>query len=181
MRVEIRFAGLGGQGIVKAGLIIATAACIYYNKNAALTQFYEPESRGKISRSDVIISDDKIDFPVVTEPDILVLMAQRAYNKYAESVKRDGIIILDPDMIPHEKKIENADIFRVPAMRIAEILGERITVNVVMLGALTAVTGIVDKEAIIKAMRENLPKELEEINLKAFKRGHEYGLKLTES
>lgn len=174
MRVEIRFVGLGGQGIIKAGLITATAACIYCNKNAVLTQSYGPESRGRISRSEVIISDDEIDFPMATEPDILVLMAQYAYDRYADSVKKGGIIILDPDLIPREKKIENAKVFRIPATRIAESLGERIAANIVMLGALTAITGVIDVEAMIKAIRENIPEGLE-VNLEAFKRGYEYG------
>lgn len=175
MRVEIRFVGLGGQGIVKAGLITAIAACIYCNKKVVLTQSYGPESRGRISRSEVIISDDEIDFPMVTEPDILVLMAQNAYDRYVENIKKNGIMILDPDMIPHEKKIENVRIFRVPAMRIAENLGERITANIVMLGSLTAITGVIDREAMIKAIRKNVPRGLEEVNLEAFKRGYEYG------
>lgn len=178
MRVEIRFAGLGGQGIVRAGLITATAACIYCNKNAALTQSYEPESRGRTSKSDVIISDGEIDFPVVIEPDVLVLMAQRAYDRYAESVKEGGMIILDPDMITHEKDIKDVRIFRVPATRIAESLGERITANVVMLGALTSIAGILSREAMIKAIKDNVPRNLEETNLKAFEKGYEYGEKL---
>lgn len=181
MRVEIRFAGFGGQGIIKSGIITATAACIYGGKHAVQTQSYGPESRGGACRSEVVISDDEIDFPKVLEPDILVLMSQHAYNEYVENVKKNGIIILDPDMIPNEKKLENVKVFRVPAVRIAEELGVKIVANIIMLGALTAITGTVDKEAMIKAIKANVPKELEEINLKAFEKGYEYGRKLVES
>lgn len=178
MRVEIRFAGFGGQGIIKSGIITAMAACIYGAKNAVQTQSYGPESRGGACRSEVIISDMEIDFPKVTEPDILVLMSQHAYNEYAETVKKGGTIILDPDMIPNEKKIEGVKIFRVPATRMAEELGRRIVANVVMLGAFAAITGIVDKEALKESIKANIPKGTEELNLKAFEVGYEYGKKL---
>lgn len=181
MRVEIRFAGFGGQGIIKSGIITAMAACIYGGKHAVQTQSYGPESRGGACRSEVVVSDDEIDFPKVLEPDILVLMSQHAYNEYVESVKKNGIIILDPDMIPYEKKLENVKVFRVPATRMAEELGMRIVANVVMLGAFTAITGAVEKEAMIKAIEANVPKGLEEINLKAFEKGYEYGRKLVKS
>jgi len=180
MRVEIRFAGFGGQGIIKSGIMVATAACIYCGKHAVQTQSYGPESRGGACKSEVVIADDEIDFPKVTEPDILVVMSQHAYNEYAETVKKGGIIILDPDMIPNEKKLEGVTIFRVPATKMAEELGRKIIANVVMLGAFTAITKMVDKEAIKESVKANVPKGTEELNLKAFEVGYEYGKKLVE-
>jgi 2-oxoglutarate ferredoxin oxidoreductase subunit gamma len=181
MRIEIRFAGFGGQGIIKSGIMTAAAACLYCGKNAVQTQSYGPESRGGACRSEVVISDEEIDFPKVMEPDILVLMSQHAYNEYAETVKKGGVIILDPDMIPNEQKIEGVKVFRVPATRMAETLGRRIVANVVMLGAFAAITGIVNKEAFKKSLKMNVPKEAEELNLKAFEIGYEYGKKLVRS
>jgi 2-oxoglutarate ferredoxin oxidoreductase subunit gamma len=180
MRVEIRFAGFGGQGIIKSGIMVAAAACIYGGKYAVQTQSYGPESRGGACKSEVVIADDEIDFPKVTEPDILVVMSQHAYNEYAETVKKGGIIILDPDMIPNEKKLEGVTIFRVPATKMAEELGRKIIANVVMLGAFTAITKMVDKEAIKESVKANVPKGTEELNLKAFEVGYEYGKKLVE-
>jgi 2-oxoglutarate ferredoxin oxidoreductase subunit gamma len=180
MRVEIRFAGFGGQGIIKSGIMVAAAACIYSGKHAVQTQSYGPESRGGACKSEVVIADEEIDFPKVTEPDILVVMSQHAYNEYAETVKKGGIIILDPDMIPNEKKIEGVTIFRVPATKMAEELGRKIIANVVMLGAFTAITKMVDKEAIKESVKANVPKGTEELNLKAFEVGYEYGKKLVE-
>ncbi|MEM3464785.1 MAG: 2-oxoacid:ferredoxin oxidoreductase subunit gamma [Candidatus Bathyarchaeia archaeon] len=180
MRIEIRFAGFGGQGIIKSGIMVATAACIYGGKHAVQTQSYGPESRGGACRSEVVIADDEIDFPKVTEPDILVVMSQHAYNEYAETVKKGGTIILDPDMIPNEREIEGVKVFRVPATRMAEELGRRIVANVVMLGAFAAITGIVDREALKESIKANVPKETEELNLKAFEIGYEYGKKVVE-
>ncbi len=71
MRTEIRFAGFGGQGIIKSGIITAAAASIYGGKNAVQTQSYGPESRGGACKSEVVISEEEIDFPKVVEPDIL--------------------------------------------------------------------------------------------------------------
>ncbi len=181
MRVEIRFAGFGGQGIIKSGIITAAAACIYAGKNAVQTQSYGPESRGGACKSEVVIAEEEIDFPKVTEPDVLVVMSQHAYNEYAENVKPGGTIILDADMIPHEKELTGVKIFRIPATRIAEELGRKIVANIVMLGAFSAVIGLVDKDALKKSVKANVPKGTEELNLKAFEKGYEYGKKLLES
>lgn len=181
MRVEIRFAGFGGQGIIKSGIMVAAAACIYGGKQAVQTQSYGPESRGGACRSEVVIADGEIDFPKVTEPDILVVMSQHAYHEYAETVKRGGTIILDPDMIPNERELKDVKVFRVPATRIAEELGRRIVANVVMLGAFTAITEAVDKKAIVESIKANVPTGTEKLNLKAFESGYEYGKKIAEA
>ncbi|MEM2104205.1 MAG: 2-oxoacid:ferredoxin oxidoreductase subunit gamma [Candidatus Bathyarchaeia archaeon] len=180
MRLEIRFAGFGGQGIIKSGIMTAMAACIYEGKHAVQTQSYGPESRGGACRSDVVISDAEIDFPKVAEPDILVAMSQHAYNEYAERVKKGGIIILDPDMIPHEKRLENVKVYRVPATRMAEELGRKIVANVIMLGAFSAITRLTSKEAVKESVKANVPKGTEELNLKAFEKGFKCGRKLVE-
>jgi 2-oxoglutarate ferredoxin oxidoreductase subunit gamma len=175
MRVEVRFAGFGGQGIIKSGIIVAGAACIHGGKNAVQTQSYGPESRGGACKSEVVISDEEIDFPKVVEPDFLVVMSQHAYTEYAEDVKHGGTVILDPDMIPREKGLKNARVFRVPATKIAEELGRRIVANIVMLGAFVAITRLLDEEAVKESVKENIPRGTEELNLAAFEKGYEYG------
>ncbi len=181
MRIEIRFAGFGGQGIIKSGIIVAAAACIYSGKNAVQTQSYGPESRGGACKSEVVISEAEIDFPKVVEPDILVVMSQHAYNEYAEDVKPDGTIILDPDMIPHEKDLKNAKVFRIPATKIAEELGRKIVANIVMIGAFVAITNVLDENAVKESIKVNVPKGTEELNLTAFEKGCEYGKNLLKS
>jgi len=175
MRVEVRFAGFGGQGIIKSGIIIGTAACIYARKNAVQTQSYGPESRGGACKSEVVITEDEIDFPKVIKPDILIAMSQHAYNEYAEDLKSGGILIMDSHMIPHEKEIGKTQVFRVPATKIAEKIGKRIVANIVMLGAVAAITNLLDKKAIREAIKGNVPRGTEKLNLKAFERGYEYG------
>jgi len=175
MRVEVRFAGFGGQGIIKSGIIVAAAASIHENKNAVQTQSYGPESRGGACKSEVVISEEKIDFPKVVDPDVLVVMSQHAYNDYAEDVKSGGTVILDPDMIPHEKNLRNLNIYRVPATKMAEGLGRKIVANIVMLGAFISITRLLDEKAMKESIKENIPKGTEELNLAAFEKGFEYG------
>jgi 2-oxoglutarate ferredoxin oxidoreductase subunit gamma len=175
VRVEVRFAGFGGQGIIKSGIIVAAAASIHADKNAVQTQSYGPESRGGACKSEVVISEEEIDFPKVVEPDVLVVMSQHAYNDYAEDVKPGGTVILDPGMIPREKNLKNLEVYRVPATKIAEQLGRKIVANIVMLGAFTAITELLDEKALKESIKENIPKGTEELNLAAFEKGFEYG------
>jgi len=175
VRVEVRFAGFGGQGIIKSGIIVAAAASIHADKNAVQTQSYGPESRGGACKSEVVMSEEEIDFPKVVEPDVLVVMSQHAYNDYAEDVKSGGTVILDPGMIPREKNLKNLEVYRVPATKIAEQLGRKIVANIVMLGAFTAITELLDEKALKESIKENIPKGTEELNLAAFEKGFEYG------
>ncbi|HVP26776.1 MAG TPA: 2-oxoacid:ferredoxin oxidoreductase subunit gamma [Candidatus Bathyarchaeia archaeon] len=181
MRVEIRFAGFGGQGIIKSGIIIAAAAAIYGGKNAVQTQSYGPESRGGACKSEVVVSEEEIDFPKVVEPEVLVLMSQHAYNDYAEDLKTGGTMIIDPDMIPTERELKNMKVYRVPATKIAEELGRRIVANIVMIGAFVAITSILDKDVVRESIKANIPKGTEELNLNAFEKGYEYGKNLLKS
>jgi 2-oxoglutarate ferredoxin oxidoreductase subunit gamma len=178
VRLEIRIAGFGGQGIIRAGLILATAAAIYGGKNAVETQSYGPESRGGACKSEVVISDGEIDFPKVTEPDVLIAMSQEAYNTYVDTVKKRGSLFLDSDLVPKEKVTSHVRVFRVPATKIAEEVGKSLVANVVMLGALTSITNLVSPKSIKKSILSTIPKGTEKLNLTAFKRGYDYGKRL---
>jgi len=180
LRLEIRVAGFGGQGIIRAGLIIAMAASLFEDKDAVQTQSYGPESRGGSCRSEVVISDEEIDFPKVTDPDILVVMSQAAYTRYIDALKSGGTLVLDPDMIPQQKDTQNIRVYNVPATKMAEEMGKTIIANVIMLGALTSITNMVDAESMKKAILSNIPKGTEKLNLEAFEKGYEYGKKLRE-
>ena len=178
MRLEIRVAGFGGQGIISAGLMLAVAASIHDNRNAVQTRSYGPESRGGACKSEVVISDGEIDFPRVTEPDVLIVMSQEAYNIYVDNVKKGGTLLLDSDLVPKEKATPHIRVFRVPATKIAENVGKTLVANVVMLGALTSITNLVSVESIKKSVFSNIPKGTKKLNLAAFKRGYDYGKRL---
>jgi len=168
----VRISGLGGQGVVLAGQILGRAA-VYDGKNAVLTQSYGAEARGSIAKSEVIISDDKIGFPMVRRCDILVAMNQEALDRHLKDLKEDGVLIVDSAYV---KKIPDtkAKIFKIPATEHAQkAFGDRIYANMLMLGALTKVTSIVSEKAMKKAIQDAVTKNIADINKEAYNKGKE--------
>jgi len=181
MRTEIRFAGFGGQGIIRSGLILSMAVCIYGDKNAVQTQSYGPESRGGSCKSEVVIADEEIDFPKVDNPDIVVIMSQEAYHKYVSTTKKGATILVDPNRVTDRSDPASTKIYDIPATKFAEEMGKTIVANVVMLGALTVITNIVTPEAMKKAVLRNVPRGTEKLNMAAFEKGYGYGKQLLKS
>jgi len=172
-RIEIRISGLGGQGVVLAGEILGRAAA-YDRKHVVQTQSYGAEARGSAAKSEVIISDSKIGFPKVRKCDVLVAMSQSAVERHLKDLKEKGTLIVDEDTVEHMPKTK-AKVFRIPATKTAQkLLKSRLYANVVMLGALTKITGIVKEEAVKKAITDSVP----ETAIKANIRGLREGLKL---
>lgn len=179
MYQEIRFAGFGGQGIILAGYITGRAVTIYDKLFATLVQNYGPESRGGACSAQLIISDEPISYPNLTRPDILVVMSQEAWNKYAGEVKPGGIMLVEEDMVTVEKPRPDIKMVRIPATRLAEEIGKKMVANIVMLGALTATAKIIPEKAMQSAIKSAVPPGTEDLNLKAFRKGFEYASNLT--
>jgi 2-oxoglutarate ferredoxin oxidoreductase subunit gamma len=169
-RIEIRFGGSGGQGVVLAARILGEAA-VLDGKNVLQTQAYGAEARGSLTKSEVIISDGKIGFPAVRELDLLVTMSQEAANSLVKGLKETGTLIIDSSnviKVPETKAV----IHRLPITETAKKeLGKGFYANMVMLGALTGITGVVTSESVEKALRESLAEKHTEINIKAFREG----------
>ena len=166
MRTEIRMAGFGGQGVVLAGRLLGEAA-IRDGKRAVQTQSYGPESRGGAARSEVVISDEAIDYPKVIQADILVALSQTAFDKFRPAVKDNGKIIVDSDLVkPDDDRID-----AVPFSKTADDLGKRMVANSVMLGYLVASTGVIGTQSMETTVREMVPEHTVEINLEAFRKG----------
>jgi 2-oxoglutarate ferredoxin oxidoreductase subunit gamma len=178
-RTEIRLAGEGGQGMILAGIILAEAAAIYDGKNAVQSQSYGPEARGGASRSEVIISEDEIDFPEVILPNILVALSQMAYDKYAANLSPDGLLIVDDDRV---KNVSGDKVIKLPIGRIAlEVTGKGITANTVALGILVGLTGLVNRSALEQAVAAHSPKGTVEMNSKALQAGFEQAEMILET
>ncbi len=174
-RIEIRLGGLGGQGIVKSGVILGEAASVYGGKEAVTTQSYGPESRGSACKSELIISDTPIDYPLVQAPDILVCLSTEAFVKYSPDLKDGGIAIIDKDLVKAGDIKRNIRIFRIPADTTArEVLKNRLVTNVVMLGAFTAISQIVSPDAVREAIAKAFPRFIE-LNRRAFDEGYRLG------
>ena len=180
MRKEIRFGGFGGQGIISAGNITGKAASIFEDKNAVLIQSYGPEARGGACSADVVIEDEKIDYPQITVPEILVLMSQEAYEKYSGEIRDGGIMLLEEDLVEDVDQPEGITQYKIPATKIAEDLGHKIVANVVMLGALVALTEAVDEKKMKESVLSSVPEGTEDLNERAFESGIEYGAKLVK-
>jgi len=172
MKMQIRLAGVGGQGVVLAGVILGEAGAIE-GLNVVQTQDYSSASRGGHSTADVIISKEPIYDLIVTKADVLVALAQLGYSTTKGSLKKEGLLIVDTDLVKPDREFIGA-----PFTRLAEEkTGTALTVNMVALGYLVAKTGIVKKESVEKAIGRRVPKGTEEINLKAFRVGYEEGLR----
>ena len=169
-RHEVRLGGTGGQGVILAGILLAEAA-IRDGKNAAQTQSYGPEARGGASRSEVVISDGEIHYPKVIQADITLCMSQEACDRYGGQVRPDGLLILDSD---HVTRAPTTRAVRVPLTQIArEVAGREIVANVVGLGLLAGMTGIVSRKALEAAVRNRAPRGTADVNLKALAAGFE--------
>lgn len=175
---EIKFGGLGGQGVILAGIITGKAAALFDNKEATLTQAFGPEARGSACSAQVVVSDGKILYPYVTRPRILVSMSQDAYNKFSPEVANGGLLLIEQDMVKPDPIPNDAKVFGVPATRIAEELGRRMVLNIVMVGFFTSVAKVVGVDAMRKAVEDSVPRGTTDLNLKAFDRGFEWGEKL---
>jgi 2-oxoglutarate ferredoxin oxidoreductase subunit gamma len=177
---EIRFSGFGGQGIIRCGLIAGKALSLYDNKHATMTQSFGPEARGSACSSQVVVSEDKVLYPYITQPEILVSMSQDAYDQYEPNLRDDGLLIIDTDLVKPKASRAKIKTYAVPSTRIAEELGNRITANLVMMGFFTAVTKIASPDSIKKALPGLVPDRFLGLNIKAFDKGYEYGLKVLD-
>jgi len=171
MKAGIRISGFGGQGIVLSGVIVGKAA-VFQGLNAVQTQSYGPEARGGSTKSEVVISNEEIDYPKVESASVSLIMSQEAFYKYALRTKREGIIIYDPELIPDHNIEGDFKLAEINATRIASELGTKIVANIVMLGAFNEICNLLSKESMTLAIKDSIPKMLD-LNLSAFEAGRE--------
>jgi len=173
---EIRIAGFGGQGVILSAIVLGKAASIYQGAFATMTQNFGPEARGGACSAQLVVSDSPVLYPYVTVPDILVVMSQEAYVKFGAELKDGGIMIVEQDLVRVADLKKNIQVYSIPATRIAEELGKRMVLNSVMVGFFTAVTQLLEPDAVRKAVADSVPPNFRELNLKAFERGLESGI-----
>lgn len=173
-RYEIRIAGFGGQGVVTIGKILGTAAALYDKKNAVQTQSYGPESRGGACKSEVVLSDGEIHYPKVRSADVLVALSQTALDAYLKDLKPGGLLIIDPLTVIKEVHRTDIRLAKVPTAEIALKVGDKKFQNIVALGALASLTGMISPKALETAIRGTVPPKTLSKNLEAFQKGIEY-------
>jgi 2-oxoglutarate ferredoxin oxidoreductase subunit gamma len=170
---EMRLAGLGGQGLILAGIIVAEAAGIYEGKEVAQTQAYGAEARGGFSRSDVVMRDEEILFPKASKLDFLLAMSQSAYEENLPSLKKGGTLLVDSTYV---SEVSGTNMFAIPFSRIAkQKFGRENVANIIALGAITRVFPVISEKSMEKAVLNRVPKRFIEMNKQAFKEGVNLG------
>ena len=171
-RHEIRLSGSGGQGIILAATLLADAA-VATGGEVIATQSYGPEARGGASKAEVIVSDAEIDYPEVTSPVITVCLSQEAFDAYAAQTVPGGLVVYDERLV-QAVELPGRRVVGLPFTHIAEQeLGRAIAANIVMLGALQELSGLVSAEQLADAVRRRLPAKIVELNLRALMLGRE--------
>ncbi|MDP6778177.1 MAG: 2-oxoacid:acceptor oxidoreductase family protein [Candidatus Latescibacteria bacterium] len=172
-RTEVRIGGFGGQGVVLSGVLLGQAA-LNDGKYAVQQQSYGAEARGGAARSEVIVSDEPVLYPEVISPGVMAVLSQAALDRYVGDLLPDGILVVDADLvseIPEDLRAE------VHGGRFSEVagkeLGRPIVANMVMLGFLGEISGVVSREGLEASVASGVPKGTEALNLKALKRGME--------
>ncbi len=158
-RYEVRIGGFGGQGVVTMAVVAGETASLYDKKFVVQTQSYGPEARGGASKSELVISDEEVDFPKVQAPDVFVVLSRAAYLEYVAGLKDDGILIVDEDLVQIESDVpKTMKVYKIPATRIADReVGSKQATNVVMLGAFAVITKILSIEGLKARIEEKWP------------------------
>ncbi len=173
---QILIAGFGGQGVLFAGKVLAYKG-LTENKQISWLPSYGPEMRGGTANCSVIVSDTPVGSPIVSEPDILIVMNLPSLDKYENAVVKGGYVFADSTLI--ERKVERKDVkaFYIPATKMARELGVPTLANMILLGKVIKETGAVSidglKDALVKTVSAK-HQDLVEANLKAIEAGYRY-------
>ncbi|NLN76845.1 MAG: 2-oxoacid:ferredoxin oxidoreductase subunit gamma [Armatimonadetes bacterium] len=155
-RQEVKIVGMGGQGIMVIGQLLAHAALIE-GANVVWFPCYGPETRGGLAECTVIISSDEIGSPVTSTPDTLIAMTQPLLDKFAPTVKPGGVIFVNTSLAQPPKYRDDCKIVEIPANDIATELSNPKTANMVMLGGYVELMKPVKLESLKASLKEVLP------------------------
>ena len=174
--LNILFAGFGGQGVLFAGKVVAYAALIA-NKQLSWLPSYGPEMRGGTANCNVILSEEAVGSPIVTDPDVLIAMNLPSLEKYESTVVPGGQIYVDSTLI--SKKVERSDVqvFYIPATKMANDAGVPTLANMVMMGCVLKNNPELTFDGTAETMQKLVPAKkanLVELNMKALEAGRDY-------
>ncbi len=170
-RIRLVFSGSGGQGVITAAIILAEAAVMYEGMNATQSQSYGAAARGGSTRSDIIISDSEIDFPEVTQPNILVCLTQDAYNSYSSIIRPGGILLTDSRYVQVTRKVDAKQVQLPMYDSVIEKIGKPVVFNICVLGALIGITEVIKPKSVMAAIADRVPKDFVNLNNRAFDLG----------
>lgn len=168
--LSVRISGFGGQGIILAAVILGTAVVRKGNLYVVQTQSFGSEARGGDCQAELIISDKSINSPTTKYKDILICLFQSALDKYLITLKKKGILIVDPKLVTKIPSTD-ANIYQVPATETAIKIGNRIAANMVILGFLQKLIQVISEDNLREIISSMVPKKFIDLNLKAFDAG----------
>jgi 2-oxoglutarate ferredoxin oxidoreductase subunit gamma len=175
-RTEIRCSGSGGQGMILAAVILAEAIGSDPSKNVVQTQSYGPEARGGASKADVVVSEAEIFYPKAMKLDVLLAMTQESLDTYFPHLQEGGTLIVDNELVT---ELPTDKYFGLPFTRLArEEAGHVMVANVIALGAIAAITGLVGHDQLVAAVLARAPRGTEDKNRKAVEIGFREAEKL---
>jgi 2-oxoglutarate ferredoxin oxidoreductase subunit gamma len=157
--------------VITAAIILAEAAVIHEGMNATQSQSYGAAARGGSTRSDIIISDSEIDFPEVTQPNILVCLTQDAYNSYSSIIRPGGTLLTDSRYVQITRKVDAKQIELPMYERVMEKIGKSVVFNICVLGALIGITEVIRPKSVMAAVAGKVPKDFVDMNNRAFDLG----------
>lgn len=174
-RVRLVFSGSGGQGVITAAIILAEAAVMYDGKNATQSQSYGAAARGGGTRSDIIISDQEINFPEVRQPNVLVCLTQDAYNTYSSIVRPGGLLLTDTKFVKTIRKVDARQVELPLYEEVMDKIGKPVVFNICVLGALIGITEVIRPKSVMAAVADRVPRDFLELNNKALEIGFGLG------
>jgi 2-oxoglutarate ferredoxin oxidoreductase subunit gamma len=176
MILESIFAGFGGQGVMLLGQLLAYSG-MYEGKNVTYFPSYGPEMRGGTANCSVVVSDDLVGSPVISEPTILVAMNRPSMEKFEGMLKAGGTLFYNSSLIDIKPKRTDIKVVAVPANDIATAIGNSRVANMVVIGAILKSTEIVKIDTVMKVLQEKVltgkKKDLVTINRTALEKGME--------
>jgi 2-oxoglutarate ferredoxin oxidoreductase subunit gamma len=173
-QISIRFCGFGGQGIVLSAIIIAYGSVIFDSKEAVQTQSYGPESRGGASKAEVIVADHPIDYPLIDKSDVLIALSQESVDKYFGDAHEGSWVIVDPGLVRDLPQADHLSVAHLPAAKLADELGSRLTANMITLGALIGLTQVISVSSLEKSIMDNTDQAFHELNIAGMQTGLRY-------
>lgn len=173
---EILFAGFGGQGIMFMGKLMAQAG-LSMNKYVTWMPAYGAEVRGGTAYSVTKISDREIANPIISNPDILVVMNEPSLVKYSGRLKTKGILVMNSSMIGIKPPRKDVKIISIPMTEVASKLGSARSANMIAIGAIIKSSKIFPLKAINTALKDMIgdKEDLYQLNKKAIEKGFQKG------
>ncbi len=170
-KVELRFTGSGGQGVILATIIMAEAA-FQDKRQAVQSQSYGPEARGGLCKAECIIDDEPISYTKVGTPNVLLSLTQASFEKYKGSLKNGAVVVVDSEISVPEEFFTKYQVYRLPILSSAtDVIKKPMTANIIACGAVNEILKAAKQESVEEAVLNHVPKGMEEINLEALRLG----------